>query len=196
MAIASAAVVVTSASAFDLGKTVELCEACHGKDGASTQPDIPIIGGYSAEYLTGELQAYAKKERPCHETTFPDGPKKGEKSDMCQSVSTLGDADMEKLGKYFEGKKFVRANQPSDPALAQKGKEIHDSTCDKCHLEAGTVKSDDAGILAGQHVQYLRAQFDDMKAGKRKLPKRMKPKIDALSPGDIEALLNFYASFK
>ena len=193
---AAAALAPPFASAFDLGTTVDACTTCHGKDGASAIPEIPTIGGYSADYISGALQAYAKKERPCREAAIPDGPRKGERSDMCKSVSGLGDSDMEKLGKYFEGKKFARASQPSDPALAQKGKEIHDSNCDKCHLEAGTVKSDDAGILAGQHVQYLRTQFEDMKAGKRNVPKRMKPKIDALKPEEIDALLNFYASFK
>ena len=195
-AVILAALAAHSARAADLAATIESCANCHGKDGASTEADVPIIGGYSDDYIATALQAYQSKERVCHPSKVRAGPKKGEDSDMCEVTKGLSESDTQKIGKYFQGKKFVRAAQPSDAALVQKGKDLHESTCEKCHLEAGTVVTDNAGILAGQHVQYLRTQFEDMKAGKRVVPKRMKPKIDALSKDDVEALLNFYASFK
>ena len=34
--------------AADVNKVVETCANCHGKGGASTEPEVPIIGGYSA----------------------------------------------------------------------------------------------------------------------------------------------------
>jgi len=186
----------TAAWAADVNKLAENCASCHGKDGASTESDVPIIGGYSAPFISDSLAAYKKKERPCPETKYRGGDKKGQKTDMCQVAKDLSDADMKDLGKHFAGKKFVRAQQKFDAALAKKGKEIHERSCDKCHSEGGSLASDDAGILAGQWMPYLKEQFKDFKAGKRPMVKKMKPKMEKLEPADIDALVNYYGSFK
>ena len=186
----------SGAWAADVNKLVENCTGCHGKDGASTESDVPIIGGYSAPLISDSLTAYKKKERPCPETKYRSGDKKGQKTDMCQVTKDLSEADIKGLAQHFSGKKFVRAQQKFDPALAKKGKEIHEHTCDKCHSEGGSLASDDAGILAGQWMPYLKEQFKDFKAGKRPMVKKMKPKMEKLEQADIDALLNYYGSFK
>jgi len=186
----------TGAWAADLNKLVENCANCHGKDGASTESDVPIIGGYSAPFISDSLTAYQKKERPCPEAKYRGGDKKGQKTDMCQVAKELSEADIKQAAQHFAGKKFVRAQQKFDPALAKKGKEIHERSCEKCHSEGGSVASDDAGITAGQWMPYLREQFKEFKTGKRPMAKKMKPKMDKLEPADIEALINYYGSFK
>jgi sulfide dehydrogenase cytochrome subunit len=186
----------TGAWAADLNKLVENCANCHGKDGASTESDVPIIGGYSEPFISDSLTAYQKKERPCPETKYRGGDKKGQKTDMCQVAKDLSEADIKQVAQHFAGKKFVRAQQKFDPALAKKGKEIHERSCEKCHSEGGSVASDDAGITAGQWMPYLREQFKEFKTGKRPMAKKMKPKMDKLEPADIEALINYYGSFK
>lgn len=186
----------TGAWAADVNKLAENCANCHGKDGASTESDVPIIGGYSAPFLTDSLTAYKKKERPCPETKYRGGDKKGQKTDMCQVAKDLSDADIKGLAQHFAGKKFVRAQQKFDAALAKKGKEIHDRSCDKCHSEGGSLASDDAGIMAGQWMPYLKEQFKDFQSGKRPMVKKMKPKMEKLEAADIDALVNYYGSFK
>jgi sulfide dehydrogenase cytochrome subunit len=186
----------TGAWAADVNKLAEGCANCHGKDGASTESDVPIIGGYSATVLSDNLVAYKKKERPCPETKYRDGAKKGQKTDMCQVAKDLSEADIKQVTQHFAGKKFVRPVQKFDPALAKKGKEIHDRKCDKCHSEGGSLASDDAGMTAGQWMPYLKEQFADYKSGKRPMVKKMKPKIETLEPADIDALVNYYGSFK
>ena len=185
----------TAAWAANLNK-VENCANCHGKDGASTESDVPIIGGYSEPFISDSLTAYQKKERPCPETKYRGGDKKGQKTDMCQVAKDLSEADIKQVAQHFAGKKFVRAQQKFDPALAKKGKEIHERSCEKCHSEGGSVASDDAGITAGQWMPYLREQFKEFKTGKRPMAKKMKPKMDKLGPADIDALINYYGSFK
>ncbi len=111
----------TGAMAADINKLVETCAECHGKDGASHESNVPTIGGMSASYLNDSLTAYKNKERPCPETKYRDGPKKGQKTDMCKVAKDLGDADVKEVAKFFAGKKFVRANQKFDAALAAKG---------------------------------------------------------------------------
>ncbi len=172
------------------------CAGCHGTDGVSTDPNVPTIAGMSAEYLKGALQSYKKKARPAAEVTITAGDKKGTKSDMYKAIADLSDADIATVANSFAAKKFVRAKQSADAALAAKGKEIHDKLCDKCHTEGGSVADDDAGILAGQWMPYLKAQLADYKAGKRPVPTKMQPKLDQVQPGDIDALVNYYGSEK
>jgi len=187
---------LATAAWADVNKLAENCANCHGKDGASTESDVPIIGGMSAQFLSDSLAAYKKKERPCPETKYRGGDKKGQKTDMCQAAKDLSDGDMKDLGKHFAGKKFVRAQQKFDAALAKKGKEIHEHACDKCHSEGGSLASDDAGILAGQWMPYLKEQFKDFQSGKRPMVKKMKPKMEKLEAADIDALVNYYGSLK
>jgi len=172
------------------------CAGCHGTDGVSTDPNSPTIAGASAAYLSATLNDYKKKERPCVEVVVTAGDKKGSKSDMCKAVADVSAADIEQLAKTFSAKKFVAFKQTADAAAAAKGKEIHDKACGACHSEGGSVAEDDAGILAGQPVAYLKGQLADYKAGKRTMPPKMKPKFDSLQPADLDALAQYYASVK
>jgi len=184
------------ALAADLQHELEGCAGCHGKDGVSTETDVPTIAGMSAEYLRINIEAYKKKERPCPETKVRTGAKKDTKTDMCQVAKGLSEGEVKALAEHFAGKKFVRAQQQFDPALAAKGKDIHDANCEKCHSNNGSVAADDAGILAGQHMGYLEETFKEYTAGKRPMEKKMKPKIDKLDKAAIEALVNYYGSIK
>lgn len=186
----------SGAGAADITKLVETCANCHGKDGASTESEVPIIGGPSSDYLSDSLTAYKKKERPCPETEIKAGPKKGTKTDMCRVGKELSDGDIKDLANYFAGKKFVRATQKSDPALATNGKKVHEDLCEKCHSAGGSAASDDAGILAGQWMPYLEESFKQYASGDRKSPKKMQPMLKKLDKAGTEALVNYYGSFK
>lgn len=188
--------VATNASA-DAAKLAESCASCHGKDGASVDDDMPNIGGLSAEYFSGAMKAYKTKTRPCIETKIRSGDKKGTKTDMCQVVKDVSEADIKLLSKQFSEKKFVRATQKFDAALAQKGKGIHDKQCEKCHSENGTLASDDGGILGGQKMAYLKEQTEFFHGGKRAYAdKKMKDKLEILDKAGIDALVHYYGSIK
>lgn len=189
---------VLGSSAWAAGGSalVEDCSACHGKDGASTESEVPIIGGYSAKYLTDSLTNYQKKARPCPQTKYFSGPKKGQSTDMCTVAGKLAAADVKTIADYLASKPFVRAKQTADAAKAARGKQIQDADCKKCHEDGGSSKDDDAGILAGQWMPVLRHTFEEFKSGQRPMPKKMKPKIDKLGKDDIEALVQYFGSFK
>ena len=186
----------TAASAADINKLVDACTQCHERDGASHDPNMPIIGGYSEPYLISSLTAYKKKNRTCPEIEYLHGDKKVKLTDMCRIANTLSETDIKKLAQYYAGKKFRRANQDFDPELAKKGQLIHERDCEKCHSQSGSVASDDSGILAGQWTPYLRHQLLAFYTEKRKLADKMKPKFDKLDKTEMEAVLNYYASFK
>lgn len=169
------------------------CQECHGPNGASTDKNIPIIGGVSAFYLDGEIQAYQKGLRPCPKTKFPKDPAKPA-TDMCEIAKKLSPADATAVDKFFAAQPFVSATQSFDPKLAAIGKQIHSGDCELCHTNGGSVADDDAGILAGQWIPYLVETLKEYQSGKRTIPQKMKPKITDLTPDKINALVQYYAS--
>jgi len=187
---------LAAARAADVAELVESCADCHGPDGASTEPHVPIIGGFSEPYATDSMIAYQEEERPCPEAEYLSGDKKGQKTTMCEIAKELSSKEIEQLANYYAGKPFVRAQQTFDAALAEKGKEIHEDSCDKCHAEGGSLASDDSGILAGQWMPYLEQAFKEFESGERPMVKKMKPKFKKLEPADIEALVHYYGSFQ
>lgn len=188
-------VTVSSALAATLENQLKTCSYCHGKDGASIDSDVPIIGGYSVEFLVNNLKAYRNHDRDCPDTKYRSGPDKGKKSSMCEITKNLKDGDIHQIATYLSKKKFVHAKQKFDPALAAKGKDVHDMYCEKCHSEGATQAKDDAGMMAGQWIPYLHQAIDEFQSGKRPIPKKMKAKLDEVTPEDINALIQFYGSY-
>jgi sulfide dehydrogenase cytochrome subunit len=170
------------------------CASCHGKNGASTESKIPIIGGYSAKYVSESMGAFKKKVRTCAEVSIPTGPKKGTKSDMCKVVAELTDSDIDALAKHLAAQKFVRAKQSFDAAKAQKATSVYKLRCEKCHEDNGASPSEDNGILAGQWTPYLRDQLVGFRTGKRPIDDKMKQRLDKVTSEEEELLLHFFAS--
>ena len=112
------------------------------------------------------------------------------------SVGKVSDADATAVADYLSKKPFVRAKQAVDAAKAERGKQLHETNCMKCHEDGGSSQDDDAGILAGQWMPYVRHTFEEFSSGKRPIPKKMKPKFDELTKDDVDALVNYYGSFK
>ena len=171
-----------------------LCADCHGKDGASTESDVPTIGGVSESYLLDNMAAYRDSKRPCPETKFRGGDTKRAKTDMCKIAGKLSADETAKVAKHLAAEPFVKAKQKFDAAKAATGKKIHDTQCEKCHAEGGSSADDDAGILAGQWMPYLKETFAQYTKGARPQPDKMKVKFNALKPDEQEALLHYYAS--
>jgi sulfide dehydrogenase cytochrome subunit len=114
---------------------------------------------------------------------------------MCQIAKGLKDPVIRQIEVYLSKKKFVRAKQQFDAALAAKGKDIHEMYCEKCHTEGATQAKDDAGMMAGQWIPYLKQAMDEFVTGKRPIPKKMKARLDEVTPEDIAAMIQFYGSY-
>lgn len=173
--------------------TVE-CADCHGKDGASTDSDVPTIGGLSEQYLVDSMAAYRDNKRPCPKTRWRGGDKKRPRTDMCEIAVKLGAEGVAKVASELSAMPFVKAMQPFDGSKAAVGKRIHATQCEKCHSEGGSVADDEAGLLAGQWMPYLKETFAQFTTGARPQAEKMKVKFNALKPADQEALLHYYAS--
>jgi sulfide dehydrogenase cytochrome subunit len=186
----------TAASAAEAPKAAESCIACHGKDGNSTDAHVPNIASYSEEYLASTMKKYQNKERPCVEAEYLSGSKKGTKSDMCKVAAELSADDIAKVSEYFVAQTFVRTAQTTDPELVKKGKSVYKLKCYTCHSEDGSFPGDHAGILAGQKMAYVKQQTKFFKEGKRPMPKKMKPKMENLDDGEIEAIVHYFGSIQ
>jgi sulfide dehydrogenase cytochrome subunit len=182
------------ARAADGATVYEQCATCHGKNGASTESAVPIIGGYSSKYVVESLRAFKKKIRACSETSIPSGPKKGTKTDMCKIAAELSDADTDAVAKHLAAQKFVRAKQPFDAAKAKKGEPVYKLRCQKCHEDNGASPDEDNGILAGQWMGYVRDQLVAFRSGKRPIDDKMKQRLDRVSKDEEDLLIHFFAS--
>ena len=178
-----------AAQARDFVDLVKYCEGCHGLDGLSTTPNVPIIAGFSEEGFLNTMDVFRENERIAMEFHKPGDPE----TVMNEIAQSLTDQEVEELAKYYSGLAFKPAKQSADPEKASRGAILHKKSCERCHTNSGKDPVEDAAILAGQWMPYLERQFDNILTKKRLVPKSMYRRIKKLSAQDIEALLHFYA---
>ncbi len=174
-------------------KLTAKCEECHGDKGVSTAQDVPTIAGISATVQSDWLKAYRGKTVPCPKVNYKRGDT-SRKGDMCSVAKDLSDGEIADLTDYFSKLPYVAQKQAFDAGKAAAGKALHDHRCKQCHSAGGTDPSDDAGILGGQPIDWLKGTLAAFQQDKKDQPKKMKDVTSRLTDPDIEALANFYAS--
>lgn len=172
---------VTEAQAQDMSK---MCAGCHGAEGLSKDAKAPNIAGQDYELQEDLLRAYRDGTSKCGAA----------QSMMCKIAAKLTDPQIEELAHLYSAKPFKAADQKFDAALAATGKGLHDKNCKGCH--GSGPKDAQATILHGQWADYLRYAIGQYAADARKQDPMMKAKLSKLSPADIDALVNYYASYR
>ncbi|MEJ2059273.1 MAG: cytochrome c [Acidihalobacter sp.] len=71
----------------------QMCVACHGKGGHSTNPAYPVLAGQYEDYLLRALKEYKSGAR--------------KNPIMTSMVASLTDQDMENLAAYFSSQKAL-----------------------------------------------------------------------------------------
>ena len=191
--IAALLFLASPAVAADIDSLKADCEACHGPNGISAHPDIPIIAGQTAKFLAKTLRGFQMWDRPCVKSEYPGGPKAGQKTDMCKVAGALGDADIKALADWYASKPFVPAKQEFDPALAAAGEALHAEHCESCHEQGGKVP-DRGPRLAGQWTDYMAATVKFVPTGEHMVPPMMERRVMDFSKEEITQLMNYYAS--
>lgn len=174
-----------SASAFAAPTAAMLsnaCAGCHGTHGASAGPSMPSIAGQSKEAIVDAMKKFKSGERP---STI-----------MGRLAKGYTDADFDAMGDFFAKQKLHVTMQTLDAAKVAKGRSLEEANCSRCHMEGGKEGKDNSPAMASQWLPYLQIQMDEYLSGKRKMPEKMAEKVKPLSKGDLDALLNFYASVK
>ena len=175
-----AAPVASAQDAAAGAKKAEVCVACHGPNGNSTQGQYPILAGQTSRYIYLQLKDY----------------KEGRRSDPHPTpmLKDLSRGDMFDLAAYFSAQKPAATAFKPDPARVAKGKAKSDETlCTMCHL-GGFMGQNEIPRVAGQQYDYVVKQLKDFKARHRTNDAgNMTSVTSTLSEEDILNLANYLA---
>jgi sulfide dehydrogenase cytochrome subunit len=180
----------------DVDAMMQGCNDCHGDNGVSQSSDVPTIAGLAEFVHVDALYIYQDEARPCADSEYRQGDTSRAATSMCAIAAELSEDDIDAIAAAYAALPYVKATQDFDATLAAAGQALHDEHCDRCHSEAGTNVEDEAGMLGGQTMDYLRNMFAQYVDGSREQPRKMQEKLDLLSADDIEAIVNYYGSIQ
>jgi len=135
-----------------------VCASCHGSDGNSLVPMYPKLAGQSANYIIKQLKE------------FKDGTRKN--SIMAGMAAGLSAQDRIDLASYFSAQKTSKGNGKEN-SLGKKlylGGDVKYGipACAACHGVDGLgIPKAGFPAVAGQQVDYLKAQLDSFHKGER-----------------------------
>ncbi len=178
---ATALAVAFSFSAF--AADPNLCAACHGAGGNSTNRDVPSIAGQPRQFLAMAL------------FQFREGNRKD--AQMTPMAANLSNADMNELAAYFAAQKAEPPKHRANPENAEAGPGLTKKfNCSQCHGPR-MLGQQHIPRLAGQQFEYLRVQLRGFKAGTRSdIDGNMTSAAKALADKDIEILADYLAGLE
>jgi cytochrome c553 len=181
MTIAGSDVLAQTASDAKPPAKVDICAACHGADGNSTNPQYPNLAQQTARYLYLQLKDF----------------KEGRRKDPLMSpvAATLEQSDMLALADWFSKQKDKSTGFKADPAKVDAGRKKADEVlCSMCH-GGDFVGQNEIPREAGQHYEYVKKQLLDFKAKRRTNDAgNMTSVASTLSDEDIDNLAQFVAN--
>ena len=144
----------------------QVCAACHGADGNSTDPAYPKLAGQGAFYLYEQLRNFKAQ-----------GHRRASGVMGAMAVD-LTNEDMRNLAAYFSQqvlKPTAPASESVDEKLLSRGETIYRRgiaarrlpACASCHGTKGAGLPPEFPRLGGQHSQYLVRQLDEFQSGSR-----------------------------
>jgi cytochrome c553 len=150
-----------SAGSVETGATkAVVCQACHGANGNSSNPEWPSLAGLGADYIAEQLKNFKEGKR-----TNPV---------MMPNAASLSPADMADLGAYFDS--LTNTGLEADPSYWQAGEKLYRGgdqaraipACMACHGPTG--RGNEPGkfpALRGQQSVYVMKQLTDYASGAR-----------------------------
>ena len=164
-------------------RKAEVCMACHGPMGNSTNPAFPVLAGQTARYIYLQLKDF----------------KEGRRSDpsMSPMAAPLSREDMQDLADYFSSQKPLPASFKADARRVDAGRKRADEVlCTMCHL-GGFTGQNEVPRVAGQHYAYIVKQLEDFRARRRtNAAGNMTSVSKTLSDDDIQNLANYIANLQ
>jgi cytochrome c553 len=163
-----------------------VCQACHGANGNSTNPEWPSLAAIGADYMAEQLK------------NFKDG--KRNNPVMMPNAMTLSADDMADLAAYFDS--LPNTGLEADPSYWQAGEKLYRGgdqaraipACMACHGPTGRGNEPAKfPALRGQQSVYVVKQLNDYASGARATGPNgiMQTIAKRLSPEDIRNLASY-----
>lgn len=177
-------------------QVTQVCAACHGADGNSIAPANPKLAGQFPEYLHKQLRDFMpqKGKKPARESTVMNG-----------MVANLSDGDAQAIASYYAGQP-LRPAAASDKNLASEGQKLWRGgdaargvpACAGCHGPIGSGIPAEFPRLGGQYAEYVAAQLEAFRSGKRSNDPNgmMRGVASHLTDGQIRALAEYAAGLR
>ena len=161
-------------------ETLETCFGCHGENGASAQPQFPILAGQHFYYLYVQLKDFKAGRR--------------QSTEMAPIVAQLSKEDMRNIARFFSEQEWPNVGYRAEPGLAKTG-EIATvaGQCVQCHL-GGYEGNSRIPRVAGQYVQYLRKTMLDFKSKARNNSPAKSSLMKTYSAEEIAGMAEFLAN--
>jgi cytochrome c553 len=188
-AVAAAIVSTAAAAAGDAEKgaaKAAICQACHGPNGNSANPEWPSLAGLGADYIAAQLENFkaGKRANPV----------------MMPNAMTLSTSDMADLGAYFDG--LVNTGLEADPSYWRAGEKLYRGgdaargipACMACHGPSGRGNEPAKfPALRGQQSVYVAKQLHDYASGARTTGPNniMQDVAKRLSDNDVRDLASY-----
>jgi cytochrome c553 len=183
VALASAA--PASAQDVEAGakKAGEVCAACHGPGGSSSQPLYPSLAGQTSRYIYLQLKDFNEGRRT--------------DSLMTPIAKSLTRDDMFNVAAFFSAQQLRPMDFNADPERVAKGSaKAAETLCTMCH-GGGFKGQNEIPRVAGQQHDYIVKQLGDFKAGRRTNDAgNMASVSKTLSDEDIENLAQYLTTLR
>jgi cytochrome c553 len=170
-----------SAAAF--AADPNLCAACHGEAGNSTNPAVPSLAQQPAQFISTSLYM------------FREGNRKDDQ--MTPMAKPLKNAEMNELAAYFAAQKAAAPRHKSKPESVAAGPDLAKKfNCSQCHGPR-LLGQQHIPRLAGQQYEYLQVQLKAFKAQTRAdIDGNMTAAIQAVPAQDLETLADYLAGLE
>lgn len=165
----------------EIRDTLELCVTCHGLNGPSAEPGIPVLSAQHQYYIYVQLKDF-KAGRRANDTMSP-------------IAEGLEKDQMMLIGKFFSEQSWPNLGYRGDPERVQRGQVAAESgECTACHL--GNYKGNSrVPHISGQQKEYLLKTMMDFKNDVRRNAAAMQDLFATFSDEDIEAMAEFLADY-
>ena len=160
-------------------ETLDTCFTCHGPNGVSDDPQIPILAGQHMYYIYVQLKDF-KAERRASPV-------------MIEFVSVLTKEEMRAIATFFSEQEWPNIGYRADPARARKGEAATIAgQCVQCH-RGGYEGDSGTPRLAGQHAAYLEKTMLDFKSKARANAAAKSSLMASYSAEQISSMAEFLA---
>jgi len=175
------------ALAYDAGagrqKAEAVCAACHGKEGRSQQATVPSLAGQHNDYIVLALYQFRAGHRP--------SPL------MAPIAATLTDADLGNLAAYYSALTPWGSERGAGATASAAGPALTQlRNCVQCHAP-GLAGQDSVPRIAGQKIDYLKAQLRAFRRGNRgDIDGNMTSAVSQLTDAEIDTLADYVSGLQ